>query len=614
MGCRSHSPGLVPPVETALPANDFAEVIDRLADSFALLWSPSSKPIQRFDELRQRLRDKRLNLAVLGQFKRGKSTVINALLGEALLPTGIVPLTAIPTFIEWGRDPLIRVSFQSGCGIEEYRPNSAQETRDQLFKFVAEEANPKNRLGVAKVMLFYPARFLRRGVVLIDTPGIGSTYRHNTDAALDALQDCDVALFVISADPPITEAEVDYLKAVRGKVAHVIFVLNKADHLQPHERQIATDFLERAIEGSDLSNGAPNIFCLAALEGVEAKQSGDAAAVESSGLYDLETHLARYLERDKVAGIEAGAIKKMLGLLDTAATETALGIRTLEMPLVDLEQRIAVFDQTLDRIEGENKVIHDLLAGDRRRAVKELEARSDRLRQDAQHHFLRLLNHALTGKSKTSAVEQTQAAIAESISDYFEDELADMSAYVTAQVDQMLQEHQGRIDRLVDLVRQKAADIFDIPFDGSDDAEPFQMSASPYWIGRTYDMALNDVAAGLIDWLLPSRLRQARRKKRLRLEIEALVRRNVENLRWSTLRGIDDTFRRFGAFLDNRLQAATDATQGAAQAAAERRHSTADGIEAELEKLQRLSRDFARARAALLAFQNGMDNQPDSSG
>ena len=59
--------------------------------------------------------------------------------------------------------------------------------REVLFRFVAEEANPKNRLGVERVELFYPAGILANGTVLIDTPGMGSTLRHNTEAAMQVL-------------------------------------------------------------------------------------------------------------------------------------------------------------------------------------------------------------------------------------------------------------------------------------------------------------------------------------------------------------------------------------------------------------------------------------------
>jgi len=150
-----------------------------------------------------------IHLAVLGQFKRGKSTFVNALLGEELLPTAIVPLTAIPTFIEHAD------RLQATIIFTDHRHN---EICQPLARFVTESANPENKLGVSQVDVYYPSDLLKNGLVLIDTPGIGSTFRHNTVATLNFLPQCDAAVFVVSADPPPTEVEIEFLRQVQGKV------------------------------------------------------------------------------------------------------------------------------------------------------------------------------------------------------------------------------------------------------------------------------------------------------------------------------------------------------------------------------------------------------------
>ena len=91
-----------------------------------------------------------------------------------------------------------------------------------LAGFVTEKGNPKNKLGVAEVQVDLPAPILTGGVVLIDTPGIGSTYRHNTSATLNFLKQCDAALFLVSADPPITEVELAVPAAGERKGAAIV--------------------------------------------------------------------------------------------------------------------------------------------------------------------------------------------------------------------------------------------------------------------------------------------------------------------------------------------------------------------------------------------------------
>ena len=195
------------------------------------LWPEGSRYGKALAAVRERLVEERLQVAVLGQFKRGKSTFFNALVGDDVLPTGVVPLTAIATFIHWAAAPSIRVSYLDGRAPDEPPAANSAQIHEQLSRFVTEEANPHNRLQVARVDVFYPAPILRHGIVLIDTPGVGSTLRHNTDAALEVLPECDAAFFVLSVDPPVTEAELAYLERVRPMVARLFFVLNKIDYL-----------------------------------------------------------------------------------------------------------------------------------------------------------------------------------------------------------------------------------------------------------------------------------------------------------------------------------------------------------------------------------------------
>ena len=153
--------------------------------------------------MRDRVQHERLQIAVIGQFKRGKSTFVNALIGAPVLPTAVVPLTAIGTFIGWRNEPLIQVQFADGRPIEHFTASEVEDIRKILSRFVTEEENPKNRLGLERVDFFYPAPILADGTILIDTPGIGSTFTHNTEAALRLIPESHASLVVLSSDPPI---------------------------------------------------------------------------------------------------------------------------------------------------------------------------------------------------------------------------------------------------------------------------------------------------------------------------------------------------------------------------------------------------------------------------
>lgn len=210
------------------------------------LGEPFSTDRIRLRELQERLTTERFHLAVLGQFKRGKSTLLNALIGEPLLPTSVVPLTSIPTFLLPGPNRHVRIRFLDGR-IEEFADLSCDRAAEILANYVTEERNRKNNLRVAAAEVEHPSPLLHIGVVLIDTPGIGSTFRHNTDVTLKFLSQCDAALFVVSGDPPVTEVEVEFLNAVQTKVTRLFFVMNKADYLGDEERSPAVKFFKKVL-------------------------------------------------------------------------------------------------------------------------------------------------------------------------------------------------------------------------------------------------------------------------------------------------------------------------------------------------------------------------------
>jgi ribosome biogenesis GTPase A len=288
---------------------------------------------QKLQALRDRLAEERFHLAVLGQFKRGKSTLLNALLGEALLPTSVVPLTAIPTFLRPGPNLQARIVYQNGHNPDTFSATQPAELREILTRFVTETGNPHNQREVAHVDISHPAHLLSRGVVLIDTPGIGSTLRHNTEATLNFLPQCDAALFLVSADPPLTEAEVEFLKEVQTKVTRLFFILNKVDYLTAAERQTILSFFKKTLqEQVGLANPEP-IFCISARQGLEARQSDNSQLWASSGLAEVENHLVQFLVSDKTAVLQTALAGKMINLLADITLRLRLTIRSLHLPL-----------------------------------------------------------------------------------------------------------------------------------------------------------------------------------------------------------------------------------------------------------------------------------------
>ncbi len=185
-------------------------------------------------DLAARVAEGRFFVACLGQFKRGKSTLINALIGEHVLPTGFVPVTAVPTVVRYGEQWSARVRL---------RDDSWREIEiAALDHYVSEEHNPRNAKGVVGLEVFAPSDLLEPGLCLVDTPGLGSVFVENSATTTAFIPHVDAALIVLGADPPLAGEELALIEALAPQVKSLLIVLNKADRTTEAEREAAGRF------------------------------------------------------------------------------------------------------------------------------------------------------------------------------------------------------------------------------------------------------------------------------------------------------------------------------------------------------------------------------------
>jgi hypothetical protein len=118
------------------------------------------------------------------------------------------------------------------------------------------------------------------------------------------------------------------------------------------------------------------------------------------------------------------------------------------------------------------------------------------------------------------------------------------------------------MNELIELVRRTAANLMNVTFGTIEAADALEFRHEPYWILSGQMARLNPIAPAAFDGFLPTSVRKARVRKRLIQEIDALVKRNVENLRWATRKNVEDAFRRFGRTLEESLTSNIEATRG----------------------------------------------------
>ncbi len=551
--------------------------------------------IARFDSLRERLRHSQLQLAVLGQFKRGKSTFINALLGAPLLPMAVVPLTAVPIFISWRSSPSVCVRFANDRPAEEFPADNPDAIREFLFGFVAEEANPKNGLRVDRVEVFYPAPILADSTVLIDTPGVGSTFRHNTEAALQVLAECDAAVFVVSPDPPITETELDYLRHLDSKVAKILFVMNKADYVRLEERARLIDFLRDVLKQNGLWSSSSIIYSVSARDGLDGKRLGNRNEINSSGLGAIEDYLRHYLAAEKTETLTRAISRKAEDILAETAASLDLRIKTLEMPLDELSSKSKLFEQALTSIEGQRRTVDDLLAGEQRRLLVELRSRADRLYEDVCAKLSKVIDRELPGAWSPRWIEGVKSVLGAAIETVFDAARERFIESFAAAANSAFSAHERRLGELINDVRRAAADIFETEFYRSSEDSSFELTDDPYWVTRHVQETLMPDPSKVIDRLLPWEQRRARLRARLIRQTNELVRRNVGNLHWAILQSLNDTFRKARSQFEERLDDAMSATKAVILATLERRRARAFEVESEIVRL-------AALKAALVGY------------
>ncbi len=310
------------------------EASDGVAGLLRLASFAQSLGSQRIEEdaraLAGRIAEGRFYVACIGQFKRGKSTLINALIGDPVLPVGFTPVTAVPTVIRYGKRAA-RIQLQDGSW-NEINPS-------ELEQYVSEECNPENTKAIRGVEVFIPSPLLSGGMCFVDTPGLGSVFTGNTAATQAFIPHIDAALVVIGADPPLAGEELSLVETVGKQVADLVIVLNKADKTTTEEKAAAVAFADRQLQKS-LGRASGPIFEVSAAERLT-KQGPER---DWPGLLGALHSLVEESGRDLMhSACERGINRLSEALLAIISEER----EALQRPVEESEQRIAAMKITI---------------------------------------------------------------------------------------------------------------------------------------------------------------------------------------------------------------------------------------------------------------------------
>ncbi|GLQ99048.1 dynamin family protein [Dyella mobilis] len=310
--------------------------------------------------LQKRVDEHLFNIVIAGEFKRGKSTFINALLGDDVLPMGVVPLTSVITMVRSGLSASITIQFANG--------DSKQAPLSQLPEYATERGNPGNIKDVKSVTVYHPSHWLNTGVQLVDTPGVGSVHEQNSEVTHHYLPQSDAVIFVISADQPLSRNELDFLACIRGYAGKVFCLLNKVDLLSSSELQESIAFTGGVLRKT-IGDEIP-ILPISARMALEAYQSDCHALREKSGLVNFEYALHHFLRNESERVWIDSIRRQVLQCLTERELSNDLEIRAMELPLEQLEVRLAAFSKKKAELLKARENMDCLLLSDCQKIIK----------------------------------------------------------------------------------------------------------------------------------------------------------------------------------------------------------------------------------------------------
>lgn len=289
---------------------------------------------EKLTELQQDIKNDFFVVVVLGEFKRGKSTFINALIGNDLLPTDVLPETATINALIYNEKPELEIIMQDGS-VE----------RGQVERSFLERFSAKNQTDecskIKYLKIGYPFKLLNNNVVIVDTPGVSDLNEQRCDVTYNFIPKANAVLFMLDANSPLKKSEIDFIeeKLLAQGIDNIIFLVNKYDNIDDEEDEDFWKNLQvhmlKVFSESEHPLKALNMYPLSAkmaLRGVlEQKQN----FIDASGITEIKTALQKTVsegrvEEEKLARYKARVQIVLLGLGSELENKRALKSADLE--------------------------------------------------------------------------------------------------------------------------------------------------------------------------------------------------------------------------------------------------------------------------------------------
>jgi hypothetical protein len=309
--------------------------------------------VDRLRATRRRLVDPAFHVFVVGEFKQGKSSLVNALLNAPICPVDDDIATSVPTAVGYAEQPKAAVVFRPpdsedpNAGADEREPVRQDIPVDQVAQYVTEATKPANDQRVASVEVSLPRKLLADGLVIVDTPGVGGLGSAHSAATIGALPMADAVIFVSDASQEFSAPELEFLKTARRICPNIICVLTKTDFYPSWRkiRDLDIGHLERA-------GIKARVITVSSALRIHALRNNDRNLNQESGF----PALVGYLQNDIAANAETLTLRNATSDLVSVCGLIESQFRSERDALTDPERARALVENLTETKERANRL------------------------------------------------------------------------------------------------------------------------------------------------------------------------------------------------------------------------------------------------------------------
>lgn len=511
-------------------------------------------------------------VAVLGQFKRGKSTFLNYILGAEILPSSVLPLTSVITKIICDEQVSAAVLMEDG--------QKTDIALEELSEYCTESKNPKNIKKVSEIQICYPFDFISRDTILIDTPGIASVFKHNTDVTYGFADKADAVIFMLSADPPISEAEKNLLASLSRNGSKLFFLLNKADYLKETELSELLKFNKEVI-GGILNRDDVKIFPVSALLALKGKLTGNPSLIEKSGIKVPLAEIERYLAERKDEILRSRFVLNVQKVLDMEESFLKSSLHLQYMSAEEIQSRADAFRRFMHDIDSRRHEFSVLFMEEMKRLMDELDERMISFRKEAGESISDEICRKIPDLRRMGNLKKERSLkefFGQILISRFEKYKKEIENAVETRYRETLDTYLSRVNDLISEITKSAEQSFGI------NLEPFRTPSgitaqSRFSYRVNFEAGQIEIDPVMFSFLMPKAMAEKIILRRILTRVDVDIDRNLGRLRYDITQRIKKSFTDYDDWLGGQIDAMNSIVTKLAAEASENAEKIRMGIE-----------------------------------